>query len=951
MSDNNINLSAPLHAATKQGKLAAAREVFMDGDKETVQQIGDKTHQLENAIKDITATGGASTANAVSYSNETSGMTAVTAQGAIDELAAKNKAQDSSISTKAEKTDVQSSVSELKTKNTLQDAEIAKKANSADVTSKMQTEQARVNNELAKKFDKESILQESGEAEDKVMSQKAVSDKLSYLTDNVYKLNAILPIIGNRVDISELGTGKTYDYVIISKAYYEKGTKIAVNIENINGAGVYIREIKENGEFGGPVIISSVSFEYTITKSQVYIILFYKTTDNKSDIKHLYKLSAIVKVITNDVVINSKNIEDLDEKFTDKLNIASTNEGLVDIGLTADDSQELDYLLNNEGILCRRFQGSYIPVRINQDKDAQNGIILDRQKYSTSAAGHTSDFNVIAIKKYLGESKIYVSVGDISYPESQSDRPFILVRFLANNGDRLSQISVYANSNEEVNVPKDTYLIQIIAYLSITASVRDGIYIFNKIFITTDYLNSHLNEKILKHSDNIQALSDDIQTFPNIGKTFFDDDTITYVGIGGNFDRAFYTEMPASTKLGKFYIKLGNVEVPNGGKQGEVCVIYREENSSGNRITNNIYHAGDDVVITQGVNAAKIIIIVFVSTDSISIKGGTYTIHNLTIGYGGIHDILGLKDETDPTVIKDWEDATMATYGDSITAICNGDFSSPFNISDTQNWANRVANYYGMSKQLGRGIGSQGFMWRDNGGAICFINADTGTLIDRMQNYNYATWMALEEKDFYDSVRHIDLSSKVSKEQIDNGVIIPIRGCFCSWLRIKTMFPESIKDNVDLIFVMGGTNDSHDETKATWVPNDETDPEWKSSEYYSAYGGDYNISTIKGGIASTIMKMQAWMPNAIIVLGTNLNGHGADKTLGVDEADKAKDMIEVAQLLGIPCIDVFGTTGINGLNSTRFITDGIHPYSVIGSKYVARSIIGGLKSVISTDYV
>lgn len=40
-----------------------------------------------------------------------------------------------------------------------------------------------VNTELAKKFDKESVAQESGEAEDKVMSQKAVSDKLNDLSN------------------------------------------------------------------------------------------------------------------------------------------------------------------------------------------------------------------------------------------------------------------------------------------------------------------------------------------------------------------------------------------------------------------------------------------------------------------------------------------------------------------------------------------------------------------------------------------------------------------------------------------------------------------------------------------------------------------------------------------------------------------------------------------------
>lgn len=208
MSDNNINLTAPIHAATTLGKAVAAREVFMDGDKETVQQIGDKTHQLEDAIKDITATGGASTANAVSYSNETSGMTAVTAQGAIDELAAKNKTQDSSISTKAEKADVQASVSELKAKNTSQDAEIAKKANVADVSSQMQTEQTRINSELDKKFNKEDIAQELGESEDKVVSQKVIND---------------------------LGLFKSIDEDFIFKILSKDGKEIILGIKFING--------------------------------------------------------------------------------------------------------------------------------------------------------------------------------------------------------------------------------------------------------------------------------------------------------------------------------------------------------------------------------------------------------------------------------------------------------------------------------------------------------------------------------------------------------------------------------------------------------------------------------------------------------------------------------------------------------------------------------------------
>ena len=73
---------------------------------------------MEQSINNIAVTGGASVANTVAYSNTASGLVSINAQGAIDELAAKN-------ATKAEK---------------------------AEVTA-----------ELEKKFDKESILQESGE--------------------------------------------------------------------------------------------------------------------------------------------------------------------------------------------------------------------------------------------------------------------------------------------------------------------------------------------------------------------------------------------------------------------------------------------------------------------------------------------------------------------------------------------------------------------------------------------------------------------------------------------------------------------------------------------------------------------------------------------------------------------------------------------------------------------
>nr|DAQ12208.1 MAG TPA: chromosome segregation ATPase [Caudoviricetes sp.] len=106
-----------------------------------------RSTQMEEAIKGISASGGASQASAVTYENTESGLDSVTAQGAIDELANKNKSQDT---------------------------EIAKKANSGDVDSQIQTEQERVNAELGKKFDKENIAQEFGDSENKVVSQFAL---------------------------------------------------------------------------------------------------------------------------------------------------------------------------------------------------------------------------------------------------------------------------------------------------------------------------------------------------------------------------------------------------------------------------------------------------------------------------------------------------------------------------------------------------------------------------------------------------------------------------------------------------------------------------------------------------------------------------------------------------------------------------------------------------------
>lgn len=68
---------------------------------------------------------------------------------------------------------------------------LAKKADKEEMSRLLATKAntTYVDTELAKKFDKESVVQESGEEEDKVMSQKAVSDKLNDLSSLVYKVS------------------------------------------------------------------------------------------------------------------------------------------------------------------------------------------------------------------------------------------------------------------------------------------------------------------------------------------------------------------------------------------------------------------------------------------------------------------------------------------------------------------------------------------------------------------------------------------------------------------------------------------------------------------------------------------------------------------------------------------------------------------------------------------
>ena len=313
-----------------------------------------------------------------------------------------------------------------------------------------------------------------------------------------------------------------------------------------------------------------------------------------------------------------------------------------------------------------------------------------------------------------------------------------------------------------------------------------------------------------------------------------------------------------------------------------------------------------------------------------------------------IFDLPDLK-EGQTFVVKDgklisgngnWAGKVMATYGDSVVAINNGDFTRPYKIDNNTSWGVYAANYFGASKFYGRGIGGQSYKWGTGGGSVSWLSPD-GNYIARLDDYNYDSWGNLSTKVY---------PSGVTADMISSGTAITVRGCGCSWLRIIKSFPASIKNNIDVVSVLFHNDAANSYPDYEWVENSAVDPEWAASDQYSDYGGDYNIETTTGAIASTIMKLHAWMPNARLVLCTPISGRGISGELNMGLLDNdmhglAAIVSEMGSLLATPVVDLFSNDGINGFNRTDYISDTIHPYTTNGKKAVANAFISGMQNI------
>jgi hypothetical protein len=275
---------------------------------------------------------------------------------------------------------------------------------------------------------------------------------------------------------------------------------------------------------------------------------------------------------------------------------------------------------------------------------------------------------------------------------------------------------------------------------------------------------------------------------------------------------------------------------------------------------------------------------------------------------------------------KTWSGKTWVSYGDSITAVGNG-------TNSEGGWQYYVNERVGSQKCYGRGIGGQTFV------------------------YNKKPWFANADGSYNSRDDNGDMNDSASYT-VPDGCTAHY-GYHSSWDRIKTMISDDINDEIDLIFLFG-VNDCWEWSSGdltfeppTFSASNTTDTAWANAPE-NVLGGDFDLSNFIGAVASTIMKLQARCPNAMIVFGTSWSGR-SDSDTNANSAEysnmgkwiwKEGELVkQIANYFSIPCVDIWARSGVNPFNRSEYVTDTIHPYCDKGKKALARAVIDGLGKI------
>lgn len=236
-----------------------------------------------------------------------------------------------------------------------------------------------------------------------------------------------------------------------------------------------------------------------------------------------------------------------------------------------------------------------------------------------------------------------------------------------------------------------------------------------------------------------------------------------------------------------------------------------------------------------------------------------------------------------------WNGKTMVTYGDSIVE--RGLFAYYIQCALQM-------------KHLNRGVGGSGFV---RGVEYYWANADGS------KHSTYTTGSTAPEG------TTLCEANMASDQRID----------------------LSIPEDSELIIIAAGTNDHGG--GAT------TSPEIGEISCTVADDGTVTFGEgFKNGVCRTVYKLMQRCPNAEIILTTPVNTRAENKVPtvnghGLTLLAYAQAIKECAEYMGVPCIDIYGESGINQFNKDAYADDGLHP-NLAGARKMAKPIIAFLSN-------
>ena len=489
----SINLTDEIEVKTKKGKLGAAKQIFLEGDTQTVEKeikdinsrhndlsskhkslsstVSEHTKQIESnqsqitanksfqdekntsldanmaklnvrddqiteTLKNITVTGGASVASAVTYDNTTSQLTSANIQGAVDEL-------------------------------------------------------------QGSKINKTSIVQESGEAEDKVMSQKTVSSKLSDLSSDfntkVETLNYNL--YNEERDITKSYINKINANCVFVSSLANVGEKYNTNLRSASNTTYYmpyLYEVSENRAYEINIKRNNLAKAFAVLDENKTVL---ETEDEESFSEVTAKATIFQKVITipkggRYLVVHTKNENDsTGGLFTGKVltvdgDIVNARKGLTE--LTGKLHSRFLYYKKNEVIIYSKDISNDVAWDFNKAIKF-NGEIIDSTTYKTAV---THDYiRVVPLKSY--KYTITNNINDLFAACAFYD---INQNLIGVNSDNL----ILGNNAYSLNfvVPKNAY------YVKLCARTSSPLYYVFLEYTDEDYLFDFLDSSVYSYFAN-----------------------------------------------------------------------------------------------------------------------------------------------------------------------------------------------------------------------------------------------------------------------------------------------------------------------------------------------------------------------------------------------------------------------------------------------------------------